>query len=50
MTLINPILSEWKYAGLEPRFVKGAKLKSLLFWKTLEVSWLAVEVLSPCQK
>ena len=31
--------------------VKGAELfKSLLFWLAGEVSWLAIEVLSPCQK
>ena len=35
-----------------PRSCKrsGTLFKSLLFWLAGEVSWLAVEVLSPCQK
>ena len=34
------------------RFCKrsGTFFKSLLFWLAGEVNWLAVEVLSPCQK
>ena len=59
MTLINPIFSECKLAGHElmiqmmyPRSCKrsGTLFKSLLFWLAGEVNWLAVEVLSPCQK
>ena len=36
----------------QPRSCKrsGTLFKSLLFWLAGEVSWLAVEVLSPCQK
>ena len=38
--------------GLKSRFYKRSEtlFKSLLFWLAEEVSWLAVEVLSPCQK
>ena len=33
------------------KFIRSETLfKSLLFWLAGEVSWLAVEVLSPCRK
>ena len=39
-------------ARVSPRSCKRNEtlFKSLLFWLAGEVSWLAVEVLSPCQK
>ena len=35
-----------------PRFCiwRGTLFKSILSWLAVEVCWLAVEVLSPCQK
>ena len=46
---LNPYMRLWLY---KPRSCKRSKtlFKSLLFWLAGEVSWLAVEVLSPCQK
>jgi len=49
----------WKYFSIltcitlsRPRSCKRSKtlFKSLLFWLAGEVSWLAVEVISPCKK